>query len=444
MKTQVEKLPNSRVALEIEVDTPRVEEALERAYRRVVRRIDIPGFRRGRAPRAIVERRIGREALLQEALDELLPEVFQEAVQEADIRPIDEPVFDVQEAEEGKPLRLKAEVDVRPEVQLAEYRGLEAEKVIRRVSDDDVERLLQAYQERHAQLVVPDRDKAEAGDFVTIDFDGFIDGQPFQGGAVRGQMVEIGSGMMIPGFEDQLVGQAIGETRDVRVVLPEENVPEQLRGKEAVFQVTLKEIKVKQVPPIDDELAKEVGEADTLEEWRQVLRERLERLAGEDARARLRDDLARQLVERSVVEIPESMVRQAILGLLEEFALDLAQQGIPFEEYLQRTGTTMDQLWEEARPRAERRIRTGLVLDALAKAENISVTDEEIQAERERMSSNAQPQPSEAGGTDPELDRAEAARIERALLTRKVLDLLEAEAKVEERWVDSLEEEPEP
>lgn len=444
MKTQVEKLPNSRVALEIEVDTPRVEEALERAYRRVVRRIDIPGFRRGRAPRAIVERRIGREALLQEALDELLPEVFQEAVQEADIRPIDEPVFDVQEAEEGKPLRLKAEVDVRPEVQLAEYRGLEAEKVIRRVSDDDVERLLQAYQERHAQLVVPDRDKAEAGDFVTIDFDGFIDGQPFQGGAARGQMVEIGSGMMIPGFEDQLVGQAIGETRDVRVVLPEENVPEQLRGKEAVFQVTLKEIKVKQVPPIDDELAKEVGEADTLEEWRQVLRERLERLAGEDARARLRDDLARQLVERSVVEIPESMVRQAILGLLEEFALDLAQQGIPFEEYLQRTGTTMDQLWEEARPRAERRIRTGLVLDALAKAENISVTDEEIQAERERMSSNAQPQPSEAGGTDPELDRAEAARIERALLTRKVLDLLEAEAKVEERWVDSLEEEPEP
>lgn len=452
MKTQIEKLPQSRVALQIEVEPSRVEQSIDRAYRRIVRRLDIPGFRRGRAPRALVEMRLGWETLFQEALEELLPEVYREAMEEANLHPVGEPSFDVEEVAKGQPLRLKAEVDVKPEVELGPYRGLVGERVIRKVSDQDVEQVLKAYQERFTQLVVPDpaRDTVEKGDFVVLDFDGFVDGQPFAGGAARGVMVEMGAGQMIPGFEEQVIGRRIGETFDVQVTFPnDEEIREDLRGRDAVFRVTVKEIKVKQVPPIDDELAKEAGEADTLEEWKEQIRRHLEEHARQDAENRLRDALFAQVVESSRTEVPQSLVEREIDAMLRDLERSLAAQGVTLAQYLQQQQTDMNGLRERFRARADARVRSWLVADAIAQDANITVTDEEIAAEKEKMAEGmlvgvGNPQAREALRArllaDPSVDLTVMDRLR----LRKVGELLVREAQITERWVDSLEADGEP
>lgn len=449
MKTQIEKLPQSRVALQIEVDPERVEQSIDRAYRRIVRSLNIPGFRQGRAPRALVEMRLGWESLLQEALDELLPEVYVQAVEEAKLQPVGEPSFDVQEAAKGQPLRLKAEVDVKPAVELPPYKGLTGERVIRKVSDEDVEDVLKAYQERFTQLVVPDRDVVEKGDFAILDFDGFIDDEPFSGGAARGVTIEVGSGQMIDGFEDQLVGHRVGETFDVRVTFPsDESFREDLRGRDAVFRVTVKELKVKQVPPIDDELAKESGEADTLEEWRDIIRQRLEEHAREDAESRLRDTLFSQVAEAAAMELPQSLLEHEIDHLVQDLERSLARDGITLDEYLEHTETDMQGLREQLRARADARVRSWLVVDAIAEQENIEVSDEEIAAEKEKMAAGMLAQVGNEEAREMMRSRLMAdttmdQRIIDVLRVRKVGDLLVGEAQITERWVDSLEEDEE-
>lgn len=448
MKTQVEKLENSRVALEIEVDSARVEKALDGAYRRVVKRINIPGFRRGKAPRFIVERRLGRDFLLQEALEDLLPEAYWEAVQQEKLVPVGDPEFNLLEAKEGGPLRFKAEVDVRPEVELGPYKGLRVEKVIRRISDADVQKVLAAYQERHAQLVTTDRDTVEPGDFVVIDFEGYVEGQPFQGGAGRGYTLQVGAGTFLPGFpgfEEQLVGMKLGETREVRGTFSEDFFREDLRGKPAVFKVTLHEIKAKQVPAIDDELARQVGEFETLEEWTADIRRRLEEGAQEEARQRLRNELVKKAAEGATLELPASLVERERLELLEEFAEALARQGFTFEEYLRRTGRTVDELKAELTPRAEERVRGYLVLDAIAKKEGIEVTDEEIEAEIRRMYPGDRDNKEllERFVADAKSRPEVVSRIRSRLTLVKAVDFLEEHAQVEERWVDEIEEAPE-
>lgn len=434
MKTQVEKLPHSRVALEIEVEPERVEEALDQAYRRIVRRIDVPGFRRGRAPRAVVERRIGRESLLHEALDDLLPAVFSQAIEETGINPLGTPTFDWEDEKKGSPFILKAEVDVKPDVQLGEYRGLKAEKLIEDITDDHVDEVLADYQRQLTQLVEPeDRDVAEMGDVAVIDFDGTIDGEPFQGGAARDYMLELGSESFPPGFEDQIVGMQVDEERTVTITFPEEGYPQDLQGKEAVFQVTLKELKAKHIPDIDDELAKEAGEADTLEEWKASIRQRLEEQAMEAATTRLQNELVRQVVEASELELPRTLVNAELQLLLEQLAYSLAMQGFSLESYLKASGRSMKDITDELTPRAENRVRTFLVLDAIADRESITPTDEEIREEMERMGLLGE------DGDPSSVDEDRRADIIDALRSRKVLELLEAEAEVTERRVDAEE-----
>lgn len=442
MKTQVEKLPQSRIALEIEVEPERVEQALDRAYRKLVKQIHIPGFRRGKAPRAIVEMRIGRDALMQEALDVLVPEVYREAVQQEALSPVGDPEFDLIEAEAGRPLRLKVEVDVRPEVVLGDYRGLQAEKVVERITDVDVQEVLQTYQERHSQLITADREVLAEGDFAVIDFEGYVDGQPFQGGAAKGLTIEIGSDQLVPGFEEQLVGMQRGETRDVTVTFPEDGYREDLRGKEAVFRVTLQEIKEKHVPAIDDELAKEASEYETLDEWKAAIREKLEEGAEQEARDRLRDELARKAVDNAVVELPATLVEREIARMLADVETSIVRDGGSLPDFLRETGQTLGELREQLRPRAEARVRMSLVIDAIATAEGIDVTEEEIDAEMERLIGGLggealPPEAVERMKNNPE----GRERMRDLLRVRKAVDRLESTANVEVRWVDSLAEE---
>lgn len=434
MKTQIEKLPHSRVALEIEIEPERVEEALDQAYRRIVRRIDVPGFRRGKAPRAIVERRVGREYLLHEALDDLFPAVFSQAVEETGISPLGTPTFDWEDEKKGSPLILKAEVDVKPDVQLGEYRGLKAEKLIEEITDAHVDDVLAGYQRRLTQLVEPEgRDAAEMGDIAVIDFDGLIDGEPFQGGAARDYMLELGSETFPPGFEEQIVGMKVGEERTVTITFPEEGYPLNLQGKEAVFQVTLKELKVKHIPPIDDELAKEAGEADTLEEWRAQIRERLEKQAMEEATARLRNELVQQAVEGAELELPRTLVNAELQVLLDQLAYSLAMQGFSLESYLEGSGRSMKDVLDELRPRAERRVRTYLVLEAIAAQESLNPTEEEILEELKQVGLVGE------DGDDSKVTEEQRADVIDTLRTRKAIELLEAEANITERRVSTEE-----
>lgn len=435
MKTQVEKLEHSRVALEIEVEPTRVEEALERAYRKIVRRVNIPGFRRGKAPRPVVEARLGRGVLLQEALEDLVPEVYREALNQNQLTPVGDPTFDLLEAEDGKPLRIKAEVDVKPEVKLGEYKNLTVEKVIERIDDADVEEVLKTYQERYTKLVSAEREQAENGDIVVIDYEGFVEGRPFPGGAAKGQHVELGAGRTLPGFEDQLVGMKKGETRDVKVTFPDD-YREDLRGKEGVFKVTLREIKVKQVPEIDDELAKEAGEFDTLEAWKQDIRRRLEEGAQSEATNRMRADLVRQVTEAAEVPLPASLVEAEINRALDEVSLRMALRGLSFQDYLRQSGRSVEAVREDLRPQAEDRVRAALVLDAIAEREGITVDEAEIDAELESLY-QGDPQRLQQAKASP-AQRERAAEIIR---TRKAVDFLVEHAQVTERWVDSLEHE---
>lgn len=385
MKTTVERLPDhpARVVLEVEVEPERVEQAVDRVYRRVVRDLRIPGFRKGRAPRKIVEMYLGKDALLQEAIEELVPAAYREAAKQAEIDPVSRAQIDIIDFGEGKPLTFKAEVDVKPEVTLGEYKGLAVEKHIRKVTDADVERVLERIRQNNARLETADKEAVEEGDYAVIDFDGYIDGEPFRGGAGRGELVEVTPEAFVPGFAQQLIGMKPGEEREVTVTFPED-AREDLAGKEATFSVRLQEIKVRVVPELDDELAKTAGDFETLEELRADARRRLEEAAAEDAASELEARIIERVTDAAAVDIPEVMIEQEIEQMIQEFRFNLAASGWRLEDYLEVNKMTEEQLAEEFRPGAERRVKSDLVLEAIARAENLDVTEEEVD-ERMRL-----------------------------------------------------------
>ena len=299
MKSTVERLANNQVVLEVEVGQDQVEAAIDRASRRLAQQIKIPGFRPGRAPRSVIEMRVGREVLYQEALDDLIPEVYSQALKENDLVPIDAPELDILDMEDGKPLRFKATIDVKPEVTLGEYKGLEVTKQVARVPNADVERVLETMRERFAELASVEKDGIEQGDFAVIDFTGYIDGQPFPGGAAQGYTLEVGGGSFIPGFEEQLVGAKVDEVRQIVVIFPEDYRAEDLAGKEARFEVKVHEIKEKRYPALNDDFAKDVGDFQTLLELRADIRKRLEDAEEQEAERQLEQDLIAAVVERA-------------------------------------------------------------------------------------------------------------------------------------------------
>ncbi|AOL35363.1 trigger factor [Geobacillus thermoleovorans] len=386
MSVKWEKLEGNEGVLTVEVDAEKVNKGLDAAFKKVVKNITLPGFRKGKVPRVLFEKRFGVEALYQDALDILLPEAYAKAVEEAGIEPVSMPEIDIEQMEKGKSLIFKAKVTVKPEVKLGQYKGLEVEKMDTTVTDEDVENELKRLQENYAELVVKEDGTVENGDTVVIDFEGFVDGEPFEGGKAENYSLEIGSGTFIPGFEEQLVGMKAGEEKEIQVTFPDEYHAKQLAGKPATFKVKVHEVKAKQLPALDDEFAKDVDEeVETLDELKAKIRARLEEAKKNEAEAAVRNAVVEKAAANAEIDIPEVMVKNETDRMLREFDQRLQMQGLNLQMYYQFSGQDEAALREQMKEDAEKRVRAALTLEAIAKAENIEVTDEEVNKELEKM-----------------------------------------------------------
>lgn len=393
MKVNLEKIEKNVVALEIEVEQAKMEKALEKAYKKVSQKVSIPGFRKGKAPRPLVERHVGKEYLREEALDLVVPDAYFEAVRETGIEPIDKPKVDIVRMEDDQPVVFKATVEVKPEVELGQYIGLEVEKKETEVTDEEVQAELEKLRNRHAQLVNVENGEAQMKDITVIDFEGFVDDVAFPGGTGTDYSLELGSGTFIPGFEEQLVGARVGESRDVRVTFPENYHSENLAGKDAVFKVTVKGIKRKELAELDDEFAKDVSEFETLQELKDDIMNRLKQTSAERSQNLLKDELVDKAIEAAKVDIPEIMIEQKTDYMVQSFAQRLSMQGLKLEDYLKYSNTTMENLRSEYRPSAEKAVKIDLVLEAIAAKENIEASEEDIDAKVAEMAAryNAEP-----------------------------------------------------
>ncbi|MCK8827862.1 trigger factor [Natroniella acetigena] len=377
MNVTKEKIEENKVELNVEIDENKVDEALDKAYQKIVKEVEIDGFRKGKVPRSILEKRFGKEVLHKDALDILIPQNYHQAITEAEIEPIDQPEITDVFIEEGKPATFIAEVEVKPEVELGDYAGLEIEKEEVEVTDEQLENELKTKQHQHSQLVVTDKEEVEDGDHVLIDFEGSLDGEPFEGGSGEDYNLEIGSGQFIPGFEEQLIGAKVGEETKVEVTFPEEYQAAELAGQDVVFKVTVKEIKEKEVPELDDEFAKDL-EFDSLDDLKESISQQLTDEAEEKAKREYENKLIEEIASSSEVNIPETMIEQEIEDMLNQFKMQIQQQGIEFEQYLEMSGLNEEEMKEEYREQAEQRIKANLTLEAIAEEEGIEVSEEEI------------------------------------------------------------------
>ncbi|KHE72893.1 trigger factor [Halobacillus sp. BBL2006] len=428
MSAKWEKQEGNQGTLTVEVPASEFDKALDQAFKKVVKQVQVPGFRKGKVPRKLFESRFGVESLYQDALDIILPQAYTEAVEETGIEPVDRPEVDVKEIEKGKDLVFTAEVTVKPEVKLGEYKGLEVEELSTEVTDEDVQNELKQMQEKQAELVVKEEGEVEDGDTVVMDFEGFVDGEAFEGGQADNYSLEVGSGSFIPGFEEQLVGKKAGEETDVTVTFPEEYHAEDLAGKEATFKVKIHEIKGKELPELDDEFAKDVDEdVESLDELTKKTRERLEEQKKTEADNHKRDSLVKQASENAEVEIPEAMTQTELDRMVQEFEQRLQMQGMTKDMYFQFTGQDEDALREQMKEDAEKRVKTNLTLEAISEAENVEVSDEDVNAELENMASMYQTDVAQltqmlGGNTD---------MIKEDLKVRKAIDVLVANSKSE-------------
>ncbi|TES58120.1 trigger factor [Halalkalibacterium halodurans] len=386
MTAKWEKLEGNEGVLTVDVESAKVDEALDKAFKKVVKKVNVPGFRKGKVPRKIFERQFGVEALYQDALDILLPEAYAAAIDETGIEPVDRPEIDIEQMEQGNNLIFKATVTVKPEVQLGDYKGLEFEEKDTTVSDEDVEQELKSLQERQAELVVVEEEAIQEGDTAVLDFEGFVDGEAFEGGKAENYSLEIGSGQFIPGFEDQLVGLKAGEEKDVEVTFPEEYHAEELAGKPATFKVKIHDVKRKELPELDDEFAKDVDEeVESLDELKKKLREKLEKDRAHEADHEKRDTLIQKASENATIDIPEAMINTELDRMTQEFEQRLQMLGMNLEMYFQFSGQTQEQLREQMKEDAEKRVRVNLTLEAIANQENLEASDEDVEKELEKM-----------------------------------------------------------
>ncbi|MHB1127204.1 MAG: trigger factor [Bacillota bacterium] len=388
MKAQLEKIEQNRVMLEVEVEADVVDKALDLAYKKLVNKVNIPGFRKGKAPRRLLENYIGKESLYSEALDSLVPQAYVDAVKDTAIQPIDEPQVDVIKIEEGQPLIFKAAVDVKPEVALGEYKGVQAEQTTVNITDQDVDNYLANLQQRYAKMVVVAEGAVQEGDTTVIDFEGSVDGNVFPGGKGENYSLVIGSGSFIPGFEAQLVGALSGDDREINVTFPGDYHKEELQGKEAVFQVAVREIKRKELSPIDDEFAKDVSEFETLEELRADIENKLKQAAQDKAEQDLRNQIINKVVEQATVEIPAVMIERRMDSFVDNMRQRLAPQGLTLEKYLEFSQSSLDDLRNQFRSEAEKSVKTDLVLEAVASIEGIEATEDSIVEEINKMAEN--------------------------------------------------------
>ncbi len=381
MSVKLEKIEKNVVALEVSVDAKQFSDAVGRAAKTLAHRVNIPGFRKGKAPRRLVELHVGIEALYNEAIDHLLGSSYAQAVEESGIDPVDRPEVELVQIEDGKDLVYKAKVTVRPEVELGEYKGLNVEKEAVVVDDAAVEAELKRKQEQYAKVVPMETGNVEKGDTVTLDFDGFVDGVAFEGGKGEDHELIIGSGTFIPGFEEQLVGVEIGQEVDVNVQFPAEYHSAELAGKDALFKVKVNGIKRKELTPLDDEFAKDVSEFSTLDELKEDTRKKLLEAEAKRVETAYRNAVVAQAVDNASVEIPEVMFHSQIDFMMRQFEEGLSYQGLNSEQYYRYTNSNEQDMRERYRAQAAETIKTELVIEAIAKAEGISVSDEELDQE---------------------------------------------------------------
>lgn len=387
MSAKWEKKEGNEGLLTVTVPEEEVKTGLDKAFAKVVKQVNVPGFRKGKMPRQMFEQRFGVESLYQDALDFILPDAYANAVDEAGINPVDRPEIDIEQMEKGKELIFTAKVTVEPEVELGDYKGLEVEKFETEVTEEELTEAINADLARKAELVVKEDGEVAEGDVVNLDFDGYVNEEAFEGGKAEGYDLEIGSGQFIPGFEEQLVGTKVGDEKDVNVTFPEEYHAEELAGKEAVFKVKINEVKAKEVPELDDEMAKELDESvDSVDAYKTKYRSDLEEQKKLQAENDTKESLVMQAVENAKVDIPEAMINTELDRMMQEFEQRIAQQGLNLDLYFQFSGQTEEQLKESMKADAEQRVKTNLTLAAIAKAENIEVSDADVDAELTKMS----------------------------------------------------------
>ena len=387
MSLQVEKLEKNMAKLTIEVPAAELDKAIKTVYNKQKGHFNVPGFRKGKVPYNMVEKMYGAVIFYEEAANELIPTAYAKAYEECGLDIVSQPEINVVQIEKGKPFIFTAEVAVKPEVTLGEYKGLEVEKTSTRVTQKEVDARIQEEAEKNARTIVVER-PVQDGDEVVLDFEGFVDGEAFEGGKGENYPLTIGSGSFIPGFEEQLVGVEAEKEVEVNVTFPEEYHAENLAGKAAVFKCTVHEIKAKELPEIDDEFAAEVSEFDTLDEYKADVKAKIKEEKAAEAKAKKEDQAVEKAIANATMEIPAAMIETQAQQIIDDFARRLQSQGLNMEQYLQFTGMTVEKLLEDARPQAQKRIETRLVLEAVAKAENIEISDEKLDEELAKMAAS--------------------------------------------------------
>ena len=385
MSVQVEKLEKNMAKLTVEVPAENVEKAIQGAYNKMKKSINIPGFRKGKAPRQLIEKMYGKEVFYNDAIDAMLPAAYSDAVEECGEEIVSHPQIDVVQIESGKPFVFTATVAVKPAVELGEYKGIQVEKAPIEVKDEEIEAQITKERDANSRTVTVDDRAVAQGDIVTLDFEGFVDGVAFEGGKGENYDLTIGSNTFIPGFEDQLVGAEIGKELDVNVTFPEEYGAKELAGKAAVFKCKVNGIKVKELPAVDDEFAQEVSEFDTLDEYKADIKAKLLKEKEDEAARAKEDAVIGKIIEGAKMEIPDAMVEYQTRQMLDEFAQRIQSQGISLDQYFQFTGLTEEKYMEEMKPRALQNIQSRLVLEAVAQAENLVAEEADIEEEIKKM-----------------------------------------------------------
>ena len=385
MSLQVEKLEKNMAKLTVEVPAEEVEAALQNAYLKNRKQISVPGFRKGKVPRQMIEKMYGPEVFYDDAANALIQKAYPQAADECELEIVSRPAVDIVQLEKGKPFIFTAEVAVKPEVTLGQYKGIEEEKADTTATDEEVAAELDKEREANSRTITVEDRAVQDGDMTVIDFEGFVDGEAFEGGKGTDYPLTIGSGAFIPGFEEKLVGAEIGKEVEVDVTFPEEYHAKELAGKPAVFKCTVKEIKVKELPELDDDFAQDVSDFDTLEEYKADVRKKVEEKKAADAKAKKEDAVIEKIIEGAAMEIPDAMVETQAERMVDEFAQRLQMQGLTMEQYLQFTGGNVQALVEQSKPQALKRIQSRLVLEAVVAAENLTASDEELDAELGRM-----------------------------------------------------------
>ena len=427
MSLQVEKMEKNMAKLTIEVAAEDLEKAMQNAYQKAKGRISIPGFRKGKAPRKMIEQMYGKGVFLEDAVNALIPEHYSKALAECELEIVSQPTIDITQAEPGKALIFTAEVAVKPEVTLGDYKGVEVPKTEITVTDEDVEAELKKEQEKNSRTISVEDRAAQLNDIVTIDFEGSVDGVPFDGGQATEYPLTLGSNTFIPGFEEQLVGAKVGDDVDVKVTFPEEYQAKELAGKEAIFKCAVKKIEAKELPELDDDFAKDVSEFDTLAEYKEHVKTNLEDKKANEAKRAKEDAAVDKAIENAQMDIPEAMLMTQCRQMLDDFSRRMQSQGLSMDQYFQFTGMTADKMMEDMKPQALKRIQTRLVLEKVAEVENIQPTEEEVNEEISKM---AEAYKMEADKLKELLGERELEQMKKDMAVQKAVTVI-ADAAVE-------------